>query len=257
MAIASVEVIPYALPFREPYVTARGTLERREMVLLRLRDEDGVEGLGEAVPLSLRGGRTLARGRQRAAATRRSGRDRELDRGAALAATRRALLAARRASLALLDRSRVSRRACARARRRRDRGASPVRCNATLVAGEPAGSPPRPDVGGRRLHHLQAQGRKPARRRSGARRCARRSARGARSGSTPTAPGTPADGRADPGATARAARLELAEQPCATPRGDGRAARGDVESRSPPTRASPAAEDAHGAPPRRPATWRR
>ena len=61
MAIASVEVIPYALPFKEPYVTARGTLERREMVLLRVRDEDGVEGLGEGVPLSLRGGVTLER----------------------------------------------------------------------------------------------------------------------------------------------------------------------------------------------------
>ena len=38
-------------------MTARGTLTRREMVLLRIRDEDGVEGLGEAVPLCLRGGR--------------------------------------------------------------------------------------------------------------------------------------------------------------------------------------------------------
>ena len=56
MRIESVEVIPYALPFREPYVTARGRLERREMVLLRLRSEDGLTGLGEAVPLSLRGG---------------------------------------------------------------------------------------------------------------------------------------------------------------------------------------------------------
>jgi L-alanine-DL-glutamate epimerase-like enolase superfamily enzyme len=54
--LASVEVIPYALPFKEPYVTARGVLERREMVLLRVRDADGVVGLGEAVPLSLRGG---------------------------------------------------------------------------------------------------------------------------------------------------------------------------------------------------------
>src|SRR5690242_7203982 len=60
MRIASVEVVPYALPFAQPYVTARGTLARREMVLLRLRDEDGQTGLGEAVPLSLRGGATLA-----------------------------------------------------------------------------------------------------------------------------------------------------------------------------------------------------
>ena len=44
MRIASLEVIPYALPFREPYVTARGRLERREMVLLRLRDEQGRSG---------------------------------------------------------------------------------------------------------------------------------------------------------------------------------------------------------------------
>ncbi|MGN6276231.1 MAG: mandelate racemase/muconate lactonizing enzyme family protein [Solirubrobacterales bacterium] len=59
MRLSSVEVIPYALPFKRPYVTARGVLERREMVLLRVRDEDGVIGLGEAVPLSLRGGAGL------------------------------------------------------------------------------------------------------------------------------------------------------------------------------------------------------
>ena len=56
MAVASAEVTPYALPFKEPYETARGVLDRREMVLLRLRDQDGLTGLGEAVPLSLRGG---------------------------------------------------------------------------------------------------------------------------------------------------------------------------------------------------------
>lgn len=56
MRLASVEVVPYALPFKEPYATARGVLTRREMVLLRLRDEGGLIGLGEAVPLSLRGG---------------------------------------------------------------------------------------------------------------------------------------------------------------------------------------------------------
>jgi muconate cycloisomerase len=58
--VASVEAIPYALPFEQPYVTARGVLQQREMVLLRVRDEDGVVGLGEAVPLSLRGGAGLA-----------------------------------------------------------------------------------------------------------------------------------------------------------------------------------------------------
>jgi L-alanine-DL-glutamate epimerase-like enolase superfamily enzyme len=57
--LSSVEVIPYALPFKRPYATARGVLREREMVLLRARDEDGVMGLGEAVPLSLRGGVSL------------------------------------------------------------------------------------------------------------------------------------------------------------------------------------------------------
>lgn len=59
MRLSSVEVIPYALPFREPYVTARGVLTQREMVLLRVRDADGIVGLGEAVPLALRGGVSL------------------------------------------------------------------------------------------------------------------------------------------------------------------------------------------------------
>jgi L-alanine-DL-glutamate epimerase-like enolase superfamily enzyme len=59
MGSATIEVVPYALPFKEPYVTARGRLIRREMVLLRIWDDDGIEGLGEAVPLSLRGGVTI------------------------------------------------------------------------------------------------------------------------------------------------------------------------------------------------------
>lgn len=59
MRIERVETIPYALRFRDPYVTARGRLERREMVLLRIRTAEGAEGLGEAVPLSLRGGAGL------------------------------------------------------------------------------------------------------------------------------------------------------------------------------------------------------
>jgi o-succinylbenzoate synthase len=59
MQVERVETVPYALPFREPYTTARGTLERREMVLLRLRTDEGPEGLGEAVPLALRGGHDL------------------------------------------------------------------------------------------------------------------------------------------------------------------------------------------------------
>ena len=59
MAIERVETIPYALPFRDPYVTARGALQRREIVLLRLFDDSGQVGLGEAVPLALRGDKPL------------------------------------------------------------------------------------------------------------------------------------------------------------------------------------------------------
>ncbi len=53
MKIERLELIPYALPFREPYVTAKGRLNRREMILVRLHAE-GLVGLGEAVPLLLR-----------------------------------------------------------------------------------------------------------------------------------------------------------------------------------------------------------
>ena len=60
MKLTEVEVIPYALPFERPYATARGTLERREIVLARLITDDGLVGLGEAVPLALRGGADVA-----------------------------------------------------------------------------------------------------------------------------------------------------------------------------------------------------
>lgn len=56
MRLTEVEVIPYALPFERPYTTARGTIERREMVLARLITDQGIIGLGEGVPLALRGG---------------------------------------------------------------------------------------------------------------------------------------------------------------------------------------------------------
>jgi L-alanine-DL-glutamate epimerase-like enolase superfamily enzyme len=58
--IERLEVVPYALPFKEPYVTSRGRLERRELVLLRVF-ANGLVGLGETTALSLRGGKALAR----------------------------------------------------------------------------------------------------------------------------------------------------------------------------------------------------
>jgi len=52
--LEEIEVIPYSLPFSEPYVTARGELTERELLLVRIRGE-GLEGLGEAAALTLRG----------------------------------------------------------------------------------------------------------------------------------------------------------------------------------------------------------
>jgi o-succinylbenzoate synthase len=131
MRIASVEVVPYALPFREPYVTATGSLTQREMVLLRVRDEDGLIGLGEAVPLSLRGGTRLATVAQE---LRLLDEHDALDEarlgGDALALSAPARCAA---LTALLD---------LRGKRAAADGesagpSSSVRCNATLTAGDP------------------------------------------------------------------------------------------------------------------------
>jgi L-Ala-D/L-Glu epimerase len=131
-----IEVVPYALPFKEPYVTARGRLTRREMVLLRIRDDDGLEGLGEAVPLSLRGGvtiETVVRELEALAAERGVADlvDAKPSVGAAVPGAADLSLPARCAlSTALLD----------LAEKRADHKAehSPVRCNATLVSGPPA-----------------------------------------------------------------------------------------------------------------------
>lgn len=132
MRLASVEVIPYALPFREPYVTARGRLDRREMVLLRLRSDDGLIGLGEAVPLSLRGGATLA---QVVAELEGLAKRDEVNEGALGSGALALSAPARCAALtALLDLR--GRRAAGEAPA--EVTPEPVKCNATLVAGEPA-----------------------------------------------------------------------------------------------------------------------
>ncbi len=133
MRIASVEVIPYALPFREPYVTARGSLDRREMVLLRLRSEDGLTGLGEAVPLSLRGGTTLA---EVAAELESLGELSELSEQDLMGGAVQLSAPARCAALtALMD---LRGRSAALEGQSSAAPGAPVRCNATLVAGEPA-----------------------------------------------------------------------------------------------------------------------
>jgi L-alanine-DL-glutamate epimerase-like enolase superfamily enzyme len=119
--LASVEVIPYSLPFKAPYVTARGALERREMVLLRVRDEDGVVGLGEAVPLSLRGGASL----EQVVRELETWGEEQVTQG--LSAPSLCAVATAKADLL--------------GRRTADRGTGgdeAVPCNATLVAGAPA-----------------------------------------------------------------------------------------------------------------------
>jgi O-succinylbenzoate synthase len=107
-------------------------LEQREMVLLRLRDEEGRVGLGEAVPLSLRGGATIATvARELEALGGLDGLDEASLSGAALGLSAPARCAA---LTALMDlRSLVAAEGLVS-----NTGSSPVRCNATLVAAEPA-----------------------------------------------------------------------------------------------------------------------
>jgi o-succinylbenzoate synthase len=149
--VVEVELVPFALPFERPYITARGTLERREMLLVRLRTDAGIEGLGEAVPLALRGGADLdavVRGIRKAA--RRFRRADLSDFGGEeplraavdsfihVAAGRRLPAPARAAiEMAIFD---LAGKASGRplwSLLGADR-AEPVPCNATLVGGEPS-----------------------------------------------------------------------------------------------------------------------
>lgn len=52
-------VQPLTLRFRAPVTTAFGTLRERELLIVRLRDADGLEGVGEAAPLEAYDGVTL------------------------------------------------------------------------------------------------------------------------------------------------------------------------------------------------------
>jgi L-Ala-D/L-Glu epimerase len=132
MRLASAEVIPYALPFKSPYVTARGRIERREMVLLRLRSEEGPIGLGEAVPLSLRGGAALAQVvTELEELARHDELDEEILGSGAMALSAPARCAALTALMDLRGQLAASDPALAEK-------SEPVTCNATLVAGEPA-----------------------------------------------------------------------------------------------------------------------
>lgn len=143
MRIAGLEVVPYALPFREPYVTARGRLERREMALLRMRSGDGLTGIGEAVPLSLRGGAALSEVvRELEALGELEALDEATLRDSATALSPPARCAALTALLDLRGRRAAAERGeAASSAAYGSPGAPParpVRCNASLAAGEPA-----------------------------------------------------------------------------------------------------------------------
>jgi o-succinylbenzoate synthase len=60
-----------SIPFRQPFVTSSGVVAERELVLLRVEDEDGVVGFGEAAPFEPYDGISL----EAAAAALRDGAD--------------------------------------------------------------------------------------------------------------------------------------------------------------------------------------
>jgi len=139
LRIERLELVPYALPFREPYVTARGRLDRRELLLVRLHAGNAV-GLGEAAPLVLRGGTSLDQimhELDRRCRPLLEGAEPDvgaLVRACAEARVSRPALAA--VEIALLDLAGKLQeepvwRLLGAAR------AAPVQCNATLVAGDP------------------------------------------------------------------------------------------------------------------------
>jgi L-Ala-D/L-Glu epimerase len=127
--IERIEIVPYALPFAKPYVTSRGRLEQRELVVVRLH-ADGLVGLGETTSLSLRGGDALAKIVEGLRGVRPSPEG-GVQTPAGLSTQGRAAL-----EIALLDLEGKRkgepawRLLGAEARR-------PIECNATLTAGEP------------------------------------------------------------------------------------------------------------------------
>ena len=180
-------MIPYALAVRAPVRDrARDARAARDAARCGCITDEGLVGLGEAVPLALRGGADAGRDRARAA------------QGHAAPAARRPLrLRRRRADAGRGRRLHPRRRRPAApgageggdrdgALRPRRQGlgrplwsllgaerAEPVRCNATLVAGEPGrGRRRRRALGRARLRDLQAQARRRRRRRARCARCA-------------------------------------------------------------------------------------
>jgi o-succinylbenzoate synthase len=60
MKLRDVAWMPFRLPYVTPFATAHGVEEFREGLLLQLTTDDGLEGLGEAAPVTAFGDGTLA-----------------------------------------------------------------------------------------------------------------------------------------------------------------------------------------------------
>jgi len=123
------------LPFRQPYVTSRGSLDARQLVLLRIRTAGGTIGLGEAVPMALRGGTSISEIVD------------ELQGWGSLAvegdqfpnATRMSTPARVAIEMAISDAESKERGMPLHEYLAAGSSASPVLCNATLTTGTPAG----------------------------------------------------------------------------------------------------------------------
>lgn len=150
MRVIEVELIPFALPFARPYTTARGTLHERELLLVRLVTDGDHVGLGEAVPLGLRGGASLRAIQRSLLRAARRFRRADLSDFAGEDATRaavetfihvaagRRLPGPARAALEMALFDLAGKAAGKPVWRLLGAGeARPVRCNATLVAGTP------------------------------------------------------------------------------------------------------------------------
>ena len=63
--ISEFRVIPYALPLRRAWATARGALQRRQGFLIGLRCSEGPRGFGDCAPLEAAGTESLSQARTR------------------------------------------------------------------------------------------------------------------------------------------------------------------------------------------------
>ena len=56
MRIVAARLVSYAVPFRRPYVTARGSAALRRGVIAEIKTDTGIQGLGESALLPDAGG---------------------------------------------------------------------------------------------------------------------------------------------------------------------------------------------------------